>query len=360
MPALRKILVVTDTWHPEVNGIVRTWTTTLDLLRRQGYEVQLIEPGMFWSTPFPFYRDFRLACPSAGHLQTLIDRFGPDAIHVATEGPLGLAVRHYCTGRRLCFTTSYHTRSPEYLERLAWFPAWISYAYLRWFHGRSQAILVATPSIEAELRRHGFTAPIRRWSRGVDLDLFHPRPRTFPAGHRPILTYVGRVSHEKNVEAFLSLKGAGTKYVVGDGPHRQALAEQYRDAIFLGKLQGEALAEAYANADLFVFPSKTDTFGLVIIEALASGVPVAAYPVPGPIDILTSAEVGATDADLGRAVSTARRRGEPRACVALARHYTWEKCTQQLLDNLVPARPVRTPPSPERRGPRQPVLAEAR
>jgi 1,2-diacylglycerol 3-alpha-glucosyltransferase/glucuronosyltransferase len=342
MAMIRKILVVTDTWHPEVNGVVRTWNTTLDILTRQGYQVEVIEPSRYRNFPFPFYPDIRVAWPSAGQIQRTIDQFGPDAIHIATEGTLGLAVRNYCTWRRLRFTTSYHTRSPEYLERLAWFPSSLTYAYLRWFHSRSQAIMVAAPSIEAELNGRGFRVPIVRWSRDVNLDLFHQRRRTSPQGKRPILLSVGRVSREKNLEAFLSLKCAGTKVVVGDGPHRQALREQFSEAVFPGKLQGEALAQSYADADLFVFPSKTDTFGLVIIEALASGVPVAAYPVPGPIDILTNPKAGAMDEDLGRAVETALRNGDPRECVALAQQYTWERSSWQFVANLVPARPTRT------------------
>jgi glycosyltransferase involved in cell wall biosynthesis len=219
--------------------------------------------------------------------------------------------------------------------------------------------MVATPSIEAELRGHKFKAPIVRWSRGVNLALFSPRPRTSPAAQRPIMIYVGRVSSEKNLEAFLSLRVPGTKYVIGDGPARLALQEQYRDAVFMGKLTGESLAQAYANADVFVFPSKTDTFGLVIIEALASGLPVAGYPAPGPIDILTNEKVGAVDEDLGRAVERALQHGDSRECVALARQYTWEKCTQQFIDNLVPAKLTRTLPFPERSRTRTAVQATA-
>jgi glycosyltransferase involved in cell wall biosynthesis len=353
MHAIHRLLVVTDTWHPEVNGVVRTWDTTIELLSRQGIDVQVIHPNLFWSFRFPFYPDIRVAWPSTRQIQELIDRFDPDAIHIATEGTLGLSVRNYCTWRNLRFTTSYHTKTPEYLARLAWFPSGLSYAYLRWFHSRSQAIMVAAPSIEAELRGRGFKVPIVRWSRGVNLDLFYPRPKcepartgarlAFPVTQRPISMYVGRVSSEKNLEAFLELKMPGTKYVVGDGPARLPLQQQYRDAVFLGKLTGEVLAQAFANADVFVFPSRTDTFGLVIIEALASGVPVAGYPAPGPIDILTHDKVGAVDEDLGRAVTRALQHGDPAECVKLARQYTWEKCTQQFLSHLVPAKVSRGP-----------------
>jgi glycosyltransferase involved in cell wall biosynthesis len=289
---------------------------------------------------FPFYKDFRIALASGSRIQTFIDRYNPDAIHIATESTLGLAVRSYCNYRNLRFTTSYHTRSPEYLQRWAWFPSSLSYTYLRWFHSRSQTIMVAAPSMEEELRRRGFKVPIKRWSRGVDVQLFAPRERTWPRSHGPIQLYVGRVSAEKNLEAFLDLKTPGTKYVIGDGPSRQLLQSRYPQVNFLGKLTGEALAQAYANADVFVFPSKTDTFGLVIIEALASGVPVAAYPAPGPIDILTNDKVGALDENLGRAIERALQSGDSRECVALAREYTWERCTRQFLDNLVPAKPT--------------------
>jgi glycosyltransferase involved in cell wall biosynthesis len=227
------------------------------------------------------------------------------------------------------------------LQRWIGLPSVLTYRYLKWFHRPAAATLVATPSVEKELRRRGFISPLLRWSRGVNLDLFHPRPRTFPAAHRPIQMYVGRVSTEKNLEAFLALKTPGKKYVVGDGPARESLERRYPEALFLGKLHGVHLAEAYANADVFVFPSKTDTFGLVILEALASGVPVAAYPAPGPVDILTHPKAGALDTDLGRAIATALREGEPESCRALAREYTWEAASRQFLNHLVPCHPVR-------------------
>jgi glycosyltransferase involved in cell wall biosynthesis len=336
--AIRRILLASDTGHPEVNGVVRTLDATVRELTRAGCEVRRLEPALLPSVPCPLYPGFRLAWPGRRRLEALVEDFSPDAIHVATEAGVGLCVRAYCLARGLRFTTAFHTRSPEYLWRMACIPPDLTYRYLRWFHSRSAGMMVAVPSVEAELRRRGFGGPFRRWSRGVDLGLFHPRPRTWPAEHRPVQLYVGRVSVEKNLGAFLGLKTAGKKYVVGDGPARQSLQAQYPGAVFLGRLEGERLAEAYANADVFVFPSRTDTFGLVILEALASGVPVAAYPAPGPADILTDPRAGALHPELGQAVAAALHRGDPAACIALAAEYRWERSAQQFRDNLVLAR----------------------
>ena len=336
---IRRVLLVSDTWRPQINGVVRTLATTIQELGRCGCAVRLLEPGRFASVACPVYPGFRLAWPVRRRLDAVLEEFDPDAIHVATEATLGLAVRLFCVGRGLRFTTSYHTKSPEYLQRMLWLPAALTYRYLRWFHRPAAATMVATPSLEQELRRRGFAGRLVRWSRGVDPDLFHPRPRTSQVGERPVLLYVGRVSVEKNLEAFLRLPGPGTKYVVGDGPARRALERAYPAARFLGALHGKRLAQAYADADVFVFPSKTDTFGLVILEALASGVPVAAYPAPGPVDILTRPGAGALDPDLGKAVASALVRGRPQECLALARDYSWATSARQFLNNLVPARP---------------------
>jgi glycosyltransferase involved in cell wall biosynthesis len=236
------------------------------------------------------------------------------------------------------FTTSYHTRFPEYLNHLANVPEGITYQFLKWFHSRSSAMMIATPSLERELIGRGFAPPIRRWSRGVDLGIFHPRPKIEISYKRPVQLYVGRVSHEKGVDDFLRLKTPGTKLVVGDGPARASLERQYPDAVFFGYRKGQELGEIYAAADLFVFPSKTDTFGVVVIEALASGLPVAAYPVTGPADILTRDELGALDNDLGKAVERTLATGDPEACANEGRKYTWQNCTKQFLANLVPLR----------------------
>lgn len=332
-----RILLATDAWHPQVNGVVRTWTTSIERLRSLGHQVEVIEPNQFPGMPCPLYPEIRLCLPFQKRIVRQINGFKPDVIHIATEGPIGLAVRLYCGRRQLRFTTSYHTKFPEYLQRMLFLPASLSYRFMRWFHGGSSAIMVATPSLEAELRGRGFTPPIQRWSRGVDLDLFHPRDKTLFPWPRPILLYVGRVSKEKSIEDFLKLKNPGTKVIVGDGPIRERLEKQYPEARFLGYRKGQPLAECYANSDLFVFPSRTDTFGLVTIEALASGVPVAAYPVVGPIDIITHAKTGALDEDLGKAVERALTEADPAECIRVGRQYTWENCTNQLLSNFVPA-----------------------
>ena len=332
----RRILIATDAWHPQVSGVVRTLDTTTRTLREWGHTVEVVEPSAFPSVPVPFYPEIPLCLPRPGRVYDRVRRFRPDHVHISTEGLLGLLVRRYCRLRGWRFSTSYHTRFPEYLKRLAHVPEGITYRFLRWFHGGSSAMMVATPSLERELKERGFTAPARRWLRGVDLSVFHPRPKADSHHPRPILLYVGRVSHEKGVEDFLRLKTAGTKLVVGDGPARADLERKYPEAVFLGYRQGQALGEVYARADLFVFPSKTDTFGIVVIEALASGLPVAAYPATGPRDTVTSEKFGALDEDLGRAVSRALAAADPAACAAEGAGHTWENCTRQFLGNLVP------------------------
>lgn len=333
-----RILLATDAWHPQVNGVVRTWTTSIERLQQLGHEVAVIEPNQFAGMPCPLYPEIRLCMPGQNPIARKINTFRPDIIHIATEGPIGLAVRLYCRRRGQFFTTSYHTKFPEYLQRMVGLPSGMSYQFMRWFHSNSAAIMVATPSLEEELRQRGFGPPLRRWSRGVDLELFYPRPKTLFDFPRPILLYVGRVSKEKSIEDFLRVKAPGTKVIVGDGPIRERLEKQYPDAKFLGYRRGQALAECYANADLFVFPSVTDTFGLVMIEALASGVPVAAYPVVGPIDIVNLPKIGALDPNLEVAVERALKESDPVECARIGRQYTWANCTGQLLSNFVHAR----------------------
>ncbi|MBY0457940.1 MAG: glycosyltransferase family 1 protein, partial [Gemmataceae bacterium] len=267
---MARILIATDAWHPQVSGVVRTLDTTARLLREWGHAVEVIEPTPFPAVRVPFYPEIPLCVTRPGRVYARASRFRPDHVHISTEGPLGLLVRRFCTRTGWRFSTSYHTRFPEYLKRLARVPEGVTYRFLKWFHGRSGCMMVATPSLEAELVGRGFRPPIRRWSRGVDLGIFRPRPKPATAWPRPILLYVGRVSHEKGIADFLRLKTAGTKLVVGDGPARAELESQYPDAVFLGYRKGEPLGEVYAAADLFVFPSRTDTFGIVLIEALAS------------------------------------------------------------------------------------------
>jgi glycosyltransferase involved in cell wall biosynthesis len=336
---VRRILLATDAWHPQVNGVVRTLDTTVRTLRTWGHVVEVVEPSAYPQLAVPFYPEIRLALPRPERVADRVHRFRPDHVHISTEGPIGLAVRHACRLRGWAFSTSYHTRFPEYLRAMARVPEAWSYRVLRWFHNGGSSLMVATPSLEAELKSRGFTAPIRRWSRGVDLALFHPRTVECPYP-RPVFLYAGRVSVEKGIEDFLRLELPGTKVVVGDGPARADLERRYPAAKFLGYRTGEALAECYARADVFVFPSRTDTFGLVMIEALACGVPVAAYPVTGPVDIVTDDRLGALDADLGRAIARALAVGDRSACAAGGRKYTWENCTAQFLSNLVPVRNV--------------------
>lgn len=329
----RRILLATDAWQPQVNGVVRTWETSIALLQQQGYTFGVIEPRDFLTVAAPKYPEIRLAFPSRRRIAQMIHAFQPDAIHIATEGPIGLAVRAFCVRQRWNFTTSYHSKFPEFLEHLTRIPARWTYRVMRWFHAASSAVMVAQPSLERELAVHGI-GRLKRWSRGVDLQLFRPRPKTFPYP-KPIMLYAGRISKEKNLESFLALDLPGTKVLVGDGPIRASLQRDYPSAIFLGYRKGEALAEAYANADVFVFPSRTDTFGLVMIEALACGAPVAAYPVVGPIDIITRPDIGALHDNLREAILLALQNGRPEACVEHARTFTWERCTAQLASNFV-------------------------
>jgi glycosyltransferase involved in cell wall biosynthesis len=331
-----RLVIVTDAWHPQVNGVVRTLDTTSRLLRDWGHAVRVLEPTGFRSAGVPFYPEIEVALPPPHAAWDAVRRFRPDRVHISTEGPLGLLVRRQCRAAGWRFSTSYHTKFPEYLHTLTGLPEAVTYRYLRWFHDGGSSLMVATPSLEQELLARGFRGPVRRWGRGVDLQLFRPRPKGDAPYPRPVLLYAGRVSAEKGIADFLSLDVPGTKVVVGDGPVRAELEKRFPAAVFLGYRKGEALAACYALADLFVFPSKTDTFGLVVIEALASGLPVAAYPVTGPLDAVTRPELGALDADLGAAVRRALRDGDPAACAAEGAKYTWENCTRQFVGNLVP------------------------
>jgi len=328
-----RLTLVTDAWSPQVNGVVRTLERTVREIETLGHSVDVIHPGAFPSIPFPLYPEIRLAliCPGLGKR---IDR--SDHVHIATEGPLGLKARNYCMGKGRRFTTAYHIRFPEYLNNyLGVPPAWI-YSYLRWFHRRSSRIMVSTGSLERELHSWGFRR-MARWSRGVDFSLFRPG---IEEEREPVALYVGRVSYEKNIEAFLKapLPPGFRARVVGDGPALEELREKYPRVEFAGRLVGDALAREYRRASVFVFPSKTDTFGLVLLEALASGVPVAAYPVSGPIDVMEGAPggAGALHEDLPTAIRQALGRGRPDECAAFASRYTWEKSTEQFLGNLVP------------------------
>jgi glycosyltransferase involved in cell wall biosynthesis len=331
-----RIAIATDAWSPQVNGVVRTLQAVRAELERQGHEVLVVSPDLFYSMPCPTYPEIRLAFARTAAVGKMLADFNPHAIHLATEGPVCLAARRWCLTRNFPFTTAYHTQFPDYISaRTGVNPEWV-WRYIRWFHWPAQSILASTPSIAATLRAHDLTR-VRHWGRGVDLSTFSadvvPDP-DLAALPGPIQLYVGRVAIEKNIEAFLTARHPGTKLVVGDGPARAMLAARFPEAKFLGPRFGNDLAAAYAAADVFVFPSRTDTFGLVMIEALACGVPVAAYPVTGPVDILND-QVGAMDEDLDLAIAAALTR-DRRSCGAYGRSFTWEASAHQFLSALAP------------------------
>lgn len=330
----RRLAIVSDAWFPQINGVVRTLDRTRQELGKLGLDVTVIGPSEFTTIPCPTYPEIRLAISAPWALPKKLDALMPTAIHIATEGPLGGVARRYCKKRGLPFTTSFHTRFPEYIHARCGLPTKFTYAWLRRFHGDAAATMVTTPTMEADLKEKGFQN-LKVWSRGVDLDLFHPRDKSFLDLPRPIFMNVGRVAVEKNIGAFLDLALPGTKVVVGGGPQLEQLRSQYPDVHFTGPKTGEELAKHYAAADVFVFPSRTDTFGLVLIEALASGVPVAAYPVPGPIDVITNPECGVLDEDLQQAAHKALKL-DPNACRAHAETFSWETCTRQFLSHAEP------------------------
>jgi glycosyltransferase involved in cell wall biosynthesis len=334
-----KILVATDAWQPQVNGVVRTLGQVAKEARGFGVEMDFLSPSEFRTLPLPSYPEIRLAVARLSAVERRLERARPDAIHVATEGPIGHAMRRLCIKHGLPFTTSFHTRFPDYLaERLPVPARWtteLTWAYLRRFHGSGAAVLAATPTLASELETRGFKN-VKLWPRGVDADLFRPRDGATLNLPRPIFLAVGRVAVEKNLEAFLRLDLPGTKVVVGDGPARVSLQKTYPDAVFLGARHGEALAEAYAGADVFVFPSHTDTFGLVLLEALASGVPVAAFPAPAPRDVLDGASVGVLDEDLQRACLGALDLSR-QACRDFALTMTWEQSARLFVQYVTEA-----------------------
>jgi len=331
-----RILIVTDAWEPQVNGVVRTLRSIRAELGRTGYHVALISPDRFYSLPCPTYPEIRLALVGPEAVGRMIEAERPDALHIATEGPLGLAARRWCVRNGYAFTTAYHTQFADYVESRSGIPASWTWRFIRWFHAPSSAVLASTSTIRQELRSHGITQ-VRHWGRGVDLNCFHPdhaEPATFSGLPSPIQLYVGRVAIEKNIGAFLETRHAGTRVVVGDGPALEGLRKQYPDTLFLGALSGDALAAAYAHAGVLVFPSRTDTFGLVMIEALACGTPVAAYPVPGPVDILTP-ETGRMNEDLGTAIAEALAL-DRQVCADYGRSFTWRSSALQFLEGLAP------------------------
>lgn len=341
-----KILIVSDAWHPQVNGVVRTLEFTQRELQNLGHEVKIAGPAERWCTvAAPTYPSIRLEFLARARLRRLREEFCPDFVHIATEGPLGWAARNMCLQGRLPFTTSYHTRFPEYAEKRV--PVWLrrgmrvlAYAFLRRFHAPSSAIMVATASLEDELRGRKFRR-LARWSRGVDTDLFRPYGKeieSYTTLPRPILLYVGRVAIEKNLRAFLALDTPGTKVVIGDGPDFMILKREFPRACFLGSMEGTRLARHYAAADLFVFPSTTDTFGLVLLEACAAGLKIASYPAPGPVDLFANdaaRNFAFLDQNLGQAIRRALvAECNPEMPRRFAKGFSWPVCTQQFFDNL--------------------------
>jgi glycosyltransferase involved in cell wall biosynthesis len=328
-----RLLVVTDAWAPQVNGVVRTLEILGRDLAAMGHEVDYATPEGRFTMALPTYPEIRLAVFPRRSLERMIDEFQPTAIHIATEGPLGWSARAICLRREIPFTTSFHTRFPEYVNaRFPFISESLVYRGLRRFHGPATAMMVATQTLQHELESHGFTNT-RIWSRGVDVDLFQPLPGALLPFERPIWLYVGRVAVEKNLEAFLALDLPGTKVIVGEGPAREGLAQKYPEVQFLGAKIGEDLVRHYSASDVFVFPSKTDTFGLVMLEALACGVPVAALPVPGPLDVIDSDVVGVLDNDLAAACRGALNLSRD-DCRAYAITRSWRACTEQFLSNL--------------------------
>jgi glycosyltransferase involved in cell wall biosynthesis len=327
-----RIAIVTDAWLPQTNGVVRTLSKTADQLRTLGHDVRVIEPNQFRTFPCPTYPEIRLAWLPYRRTGKLLGEFDPDAIHIATEGTLGGAARTWCLRQRMPFTTSYHTQFPEYVRARAPIPLSVSYAFLRNFHGAAARTMVATPTMQRQLESRRFKN-IVRWTRGVDTQLFRPRDKQGLQFPHPIALYTGRVAVEKNIEAFLQFEWPGTKVIVGDGPARAELEAKYPNAKFVGYKFGDELAAHVAAADVFVFPSRTDTFGLVLLEAMACGVPVAAYPVTGPIDVVQPGVTGVLHENLREAALQALQL-DPRQCRSYALEHTWEAATEQFLNNL--------------------------
>ena len=329
-----RILLVSDAGPPQVNGVVRTLTQTALWLQRFGHEVRMVTPADFRSVPCPTYPEIRLALRSYRGVKRTIEQLKPHHIHIATEGLIGLSARRYCVRHRLRFTTSYHTQFPQYIRARCPVPLGLTFSALRWFHRAGERCMVSTRTMRDELERRGFRT-LAHWGRGVDTDCFKPLAKSFLGLPRPIAAYVGRIAVEKNIGAFLTMPWQGSKIIIGDGPDRSGLMKANPDVRFFGFLFGEALARHLSAADVFVFPSRTDSFGLVMLEAMACGVPVAAFPVTGPIDVVTDGVNGALDVDLHAAALRALK-VSPSACRQHALRSSWEVCTREFEANLVP------------------------
>ncbi len=341
-----RILLASDAWEPQVNGVVRTLTRTIAECRDMGHEVEVIEPGQFRTFPLPTYSEIKLAVGCYQPIQERLKAFEPEAIHIATEGPIGLTVRKLCLEWKLPFTTSYHTRFPEYVSARLPVPVGAGYAYMKWFHRPSGRVMVATKSMWRELELHGFHN-LAIWSKGVDTELFRPGMTSplYAGLPRPIWLNVGRVAVEKNIETFLKLDLPGTKVVGGEGPQMEELKARYPKTVFLGYRFGEELAACFSDADVFVFPSLTDTFGLVMLEAMASGTPVAAFAAPGPVDVIPGSGAGAL-AQIGGDLKAACLEAltiDRQATRAFAEQFSWRACAEEFIRNLTPL------PQPEKR-----------
>jgi len=336
-----RIMIVTDAWFPQTNGVVRTLAQTAEWLGRFGHDVRMLTPRDFRSIACPTYPEIRLSLLPRKLVERNIDEFNPQALHIATEGPLGLAARRYCLRHQMRFTTSYHTQFPQYLRARFPIPIAFSYWALHRFHGAAVRCMVSTVSLRNELQARGFKN-LAAWRRGVDTELFKPGSKDFLTLPRPIAAYVGRVAVEKNVEAFLRMPWEGSKIVIGDGPERARLQAQYPGTMFTGFRFAEDLAAHLAAADVMVFPSLTDTFGLVNLEAMACGVPVAAYPVNGPIDVIKDGVTGALDQDLGKAARRALAL-DPKVCRENAVLCGWDTSAREFEGNLVACHSNQTP-----------------
>ncbi|MEO0423825.1 MAG: glycosyltransferase family 1 protein [Pseudomonadota bacterium] len=330
-----KIAIVTDAWKPQVNGVITTLVNTGECLIADGHEVHYVTPQDFLRTPCPTYPEIRLSLFPGRKVARMLDELQPDSIHIATEGPLGLAARKYCLKRKLLFTTSYHTRFPQYVRARFPIPLSWSYGYMRWFHSAAAHTMVGTETQREDLVANNFENVVL-WPRGVDTEAFHPDDKDFLKDERPISMYVGRVAVEKTLEDFLSLDIPGTKYIVGDGPALKQLQRDFPEAVYTGYRFGEELTRYLAAADVFVFPSRTDTLGLVLLEAMACGVPVAAYPVMGPIDVVDRGVTGILDEDLAAAVKGALAL-DAKDCREAALERSWRSASRSFFANLVDA-----------------------
>lgn len=335
-----RVLVATDAWHPQINGVVRSLEHTAAAAAELGAELDFLTPEGFRSVPMPTYDEIRLSLATPRMIMRRIEAAAPDFVHIATEGPIGILTRRACIAARRTFTTSYHTKFPEYLSARAPVPERWSYAWLRNFHNAAGGVMVSTATLERDLEARGFKR-LMRWSRGVDAELFRPRPEAKLDLPGPVFLFVGRVAVEKNIGAFLDLDLPGSKVVVGGGPALASLRARYPQVRFLGPKEGEDLAQVYAACDVFCFPSRTDTFGIVLLEALASGLPVAAYPVTGPTDVLADAAepVGVLDEDLRTACLKALELS-PAAARGFALRHTWRESARQFLDNVLVAHDI--------------------